>query len=288
MFLIADSGSTKADWAIVYPDGTKVLETHTTGLNPDLVSAAQVTEALQDNKDLEQRKTQFTQVYFYGAGCSRTSSNQIVHKALDAFFENARLVVDHDLVGAAYAAYRGTPTIACILGTGSNSCYFDGEKLTETLRSLFYILADEGSGNNIGKRIVQAYFLNKMPAELRKAFEERYELSFDDLYQNVYHSPLPNVYLASFSRFALDYKAEPFIQNIVYQSFMEFFINRVLPYRQAAECEVNFVGSVAYYYEHILRAVATHLNLKVGGIVKKPIDKLVEYHLKYIIPNTSV
>lgn len=288
MILIVDSGSTKSDWVALNLDGTESFRTETIGFNPYFIDSKTIEEELKKNTELVSIKDKVQKVFFYGAGCSSDTMNAVVEKALQSFFKKSKVVVDHDLLAAAYAAYNGKPAIVCILGTGSNSCYFDGKTLYEETPSLAYILGDEGSGNNLGKRILQAYFLKKMPKHLARAFEERYHLTVAELNKNVYQNPFANAYLASFSRFVADHKYEPFIQKIVYDSMKEFFINQVLPYPQARTSEINFIGSIAHYYEEILQAVASEFHLQIGFVLRKPIDNLVKYHLLYLLDDVLV
>ncbi|MCB9203082.1 MAG: ATPase [Flavobacteriales bacterium] len=284
MILIVDSGSTKSDWVILNSEGKEEFRTETIGFNPYFISTKEIEAEIGKNEQLVELKEKATQVFFYGAGCSSEKMNAVVEKALSKCFVNAEITVDHDLLGAAYAAYNGKPAIVCILGTGSNSCYFDGEKLEEATPSLAYILGDEGSGNNLGKRILQAYFLKKMPKRLCQAFKERYNLTIEQLNKNVYQNQFANTYLATFSRFVSDHKYEPFIQKLIYDSMKEFVVNQILPYKEARFSEINFIGSVAHYYEEILYAVAAEFHLKIGFVIRKPIDNLVKYHLLYILP----
>lgn len=285
MTLIVDSGSTKSDWVVLDQEGKEVLRTETVGLNPYFISTKEIGNEISKNEELSKLQESVAKVFFYGAGCSSNKMNTIVEKALNDSFVNASIMVKHDLLAAAYAAYNGKPAIVCILGTGSNSCYFDGEKLYEETPSLAYILGDEGSGNNLGKRILQAFFLKKMPKRLHQAFQERYNLTTEELNKNVYQNQFANTYLATFSRFVSDHKYEPFIQQLIYSGLKEFFINQVLPYKEARFSEINFIGSVAHYYEEILYAVAAEFHLRIGFVIRKPIDNLVKYHLLYILPN---
>lgn len=288
MILIVDSGSTKSDWVILNHEGKELFRTETIGFNPYFISKKEIENEISKNNKLLNLKKSASKIFFYGAGCSSKKMNIIVEKALISSFINASIMVEHDLLAAAYAAYNGKPAIVCILGTGSNSCYFDGKTLYEETPSLAYILGDEGSGNNLGKRILRAFFLKKMPKRLHQAFQNRYNLTTEELNKNVYQNQFANTYLATFSRFVSDYKYEPFIQKIIYDSLKEFFMNQVLPYKEAHVSEINFIGSVAHYYEDILYAVAAEFHLKIGFLIRKPIDNLVKYHLLYILPRESV
>ncbi|MBA5629818.1 ATPase [Moheibacter lacus] len=283
MIAIADSGSTKTDWVILNNDLTEDFRTNTIGFNPYHIDAPAIEAEMMKNEELKVISDKITQVYFYGAGCSADFLKETVKNGFRNYFKHAELKVDHDLLAACYAVYRGTPAIVCILGTGSNACYFDGKEVKEATPSLAYILGDEGSGNHMGKKLLHAYFSKKMPKHLAKKFHETYHLTISVLNINVYQKPLANAYLASFSKFVHENKDEPFIQNLIYTSMADFFENQVLPNREARFSEINFIGSVAHYYEDIIRAVAANYHLEVGHIVRKPIDNLVDYHKKYIL-----
>lgn len=287
MIAIVDSGSTKSDWIILENEGEELFRTNTIGFNPYFLNTKDIVKELKANESLMEVADSLTHIFFYGAGCSSPHLNKIVENALKEVFTSSKAIVDHDLLGAAYAAYNGKPAVVCILGTGSNSCYFDGNALREETPSLAFILGDEGSGNNLGKRLLQAYFLKKMPKHLRRAFDERYGITIDDLNENVYKNKFANKYLASFSRFVADHKYEPFMQKLVYDSLREFFLNQVLPYPEARNSEINFIGSVAYYYEETLKSVAAEFHLTIGIVVRKPIDSLVQYHKLYILPELA-
>lgn len=283
MIAIADSGSTKTDWVILNPDHSENFRTNTIGFNPYHINSESIEAEMFKNEELKTISDKITHVYFYGAGCSADFLKDIVKKGFVNFFPNAELNVDHDLLAACYAVYRGTPAIVCILGTGSNACYFDGKEIKEATPSLAYVLGDEGSGNYMGKKLLHSYFSKKMPKELAEKFHETYHLTISVLNINVYQKPLANAYLASFSTFVYENREHPFMQNLIYTSMCDFFENQVIPNPEARFSEINFIGSVAHYYEEILRAVAPTYHLEVGHIVRKPIDNLVNYHKQYIL-----
>lgn len=287
MNAIIDSGSTKSDWVIIGDDNEEKFRTHTKGFNPYFINAREILAALKENEELVEAADEIKHIFFYGAGCSSERMCAVVQKAFDEFFPNSNNHIDHDLKAAAYTAYNGKPTVACILGTGSNSCFFDGENLYEACPSLSYILGDEGSGNHLGRELLRNYFTNKLPKHLARAFDERYNLTIGELNKRVYQEKFANTYLATFSRFVADHKYEPFIQQMVYKCLKDFFVYQVLPYKEAASSEVNFIGSVAFYYDEILGAVANEFNMKIGKIVKKPINDLVNYHKMYIFPKIN-
>lgn len=283
MIAIADSGSTKTDWVILNDDLTENFRTRTIGFNPYHIDSKSISEEIVKNQELAAVADQIKKVFFYGAGCSADFLHEIVKEGFRPFYKNAELSVNHDLLAACYAVYRGVPAMVCILGTGSNACYFDGKEIKEATPSLAYVLGDEGSGNHLGKKLIHAFFSKKMPKHLADKFHDTYGLTITELNVNVYQKPLANAYLASFSKFVHENKQEPFIQNLIYTSMEAFFENQVLPNPEARFCEVNFIGSVAHYYEDIIRSAAARFHLEIGHIVQKPIDALVDYHRKYIL-----
>lgn len=289
MIIIADCGSTKTDWVVLNNNKKELFRTTTIGFNPYYVDSAFITSVLVSNEDLVNIKDQVEAVYFYGTGISSKRNIQIVYNGLSQFFpENTTLTVQHDLLGACYAAYKGKPVMVCILGTGSNSCYFDGKNLREETKSLAFILGDEGSGNHLGKKIVRAYFNKKMPEHLSKAFEKKYNnLTVEILNENVYRNHFANAYLASFSEFAYEHKQDPYVQRLIYDSMKAFMEIQVSPYKEARECDMNFIGSIAHYYEDIIRAAAAEMHFTVGHIIRKPIDDLVEYHIQYLLSDNA-
>jgi N-acetylglucosamine kinase-like BadF-type ATPase len=287
MIAIVDGGSTKCDWVIIESGGKKVLRTESLGFHPRLVTSEIIEEVLLNNKELQSIAFEIEHVYFYGAGCSSEEVKQIVRLPLEKLYPNATIIVDHDMRGAAYSAYFGKPAIVCILGTGSNACYFDGKVLEEEIPSLGWILGDEGSGSYLGKKLLHAYFSNKMPKYLSIAFEDKYKLTIGELLENVYQKPRANSYIAGFNRFIAEHKREPFIQNLIYEAMKAFFENQVLVFPQVRDSEINFIGSIAHYYEDILKTVASEYHLTIGDIVKRPIDNLVKYHLIYKIPELN-
>lgn len=283
MVAIVDAGSTKCDWVILDDFKKVFLKTETIGFNPNIINPELIVPEIQKNTSLVSTKNSIKKVFFYGSGCGVPENRAVVEKELQRFFTQAEIAVKEDLTAAAYAAYNGKPAIVCILGTGSNSCYFDGENLKIELPSLGFLLGDEGSGSSIGKQLVRRYFMKKLPDDLRQAFEDKYQLTIDVALKNMYHNPRANAYLADFNKFVVEHKSHPYFQNMVFDEMKNFFDYQVLPYPEAKEAEINFIGSIAYYYENILRSAAAELNLKMGSVVQKPIESLVNYHIKYIL-----
>lgn len=282
MIAIVDGGSTKCDWVILENTGKVSQKTESVGFNPNIISADLIPQEIEKNPHLFLIKNQLDYVYFYGSGCGTAENALLVETQLQKVFPYAKVTVKEDLTAAAYAAYNGKPAIVCILGTGSNSCYFDGESIRRDLPSLGFLIGDEGSGSALGKHLVRRFFMKKLPQDLHQEFVETYHLTIEDAIKNMYHNPRANAYLAEFNKFVVQRKQHPYFQNMVFDEMKNFFEYQVLPYEEAREAEINFIGSIAYYYEDVLRAAAAELNLTVGHIVQKPIESLVEFHKKYI------
>lgn len=283
MVAIVDGGSTKCDWVILDDAKKVILKAETIGFNPNNISAELILPEIEKNDGLQSVKNGIKKVFFYGSGCGVAENRAIIERELKKFFLDSEIVVKEDLTAAAYSAYNGKPAIVCILGTGSNSCYFDGENIKIELPSLGFLIGDEGSGSAIGKQLVRRYFMKKLPQDLHHAFEGKYHLTIDDALRNMYHNPRANAYLADFNKFVVEHKSHPYFQKMVFEEMKNFFDYQVLPYDEAKDAEINFIGSIAYYYENILRSAAAELNLTVGHVVQKPIESLVNYHIKYIL-----
>lgn len=275
MKLIVESGSTKTDWAIVRENDTPVIF-HTSGINPFLHSKLDIAGVIEEEDGLEDYFQQIHHIDFYGAGCSSEARCEKVRAVLAQFFQNADIVVEHDFMAAAKATYSGEPGIACILGTGSNSTYFDGEKCLEKIPSLGFIMGDEGSGYHMGKLLLTRLLYKKLPSDIAETLTNEYGLTKDIILHNVLSEPNPNRYLASFAPFVLKNREEPAIQSIIDEVFESFIGTHVFCYENYAEVPVHFVGSIAHYFEQDLRRVGKKMGVKVVNIVHKPMDELVK------------
>lgn len=287
MIAIVDGGSTKCDWVLVDELGKTLFKTETIGFNPNIIDAHLIPSEIQKNSQLSEVKNKIDHIFFYGSGCGVEANRIKVKEAFTSVFPNAEILVKEDLTAAAYAAYRGKPAIICILGTGSNSCYFDGQEIRRDLPSLGFLIGDEGSGSALGKLLVKNYFMKKMPQDLHDEFQSEYRLQIEDVLHNMYHNPRANAYLADFSRFIVARKKHPYLQHLVFEELKNFLDYQVLPYEESKNVEINFIGSIAYFYKDILRSAAADFHLQIGQIVQKPIESLVEYHRTYILPNLN-
>jgi N-acetylglucosamine kinase-like BadF-type ATPase len=278
MIIVAESGSTKCDWLINHNDG-KVLETHTMGFNPFFHQPDEILTYLRGNQDLSQVASKATAVYFYGAGCSSPDRNEVILSALVQFFRNAHCEVNHDLNASAFATWDGNPAITCIIGTGSNSCYYDGVSVSEQVPALGYILGDEGSGSYFGKKLIADYLYKRLPKELQDAFFEQYKLQKEEIFHQVYNTNKANVFLASFMRFIVPHKEHAYIREMVYEGLSRFAEIHICCYSNFREVPVHFVGSVAFYFTEILQQVAVEKGFSLGKIDKNPGMSLLKYHL---------
>ena len=280
MILIADGGSTKADWIAINSDKKEEFRVRTLGLNPAVVAEDELENRIINMFELIKIKDDVTEIHFYGAGCGTPKPTKILEDVLQKIFINAKINVAEDMLAAVYAATGKEPGLVCILGTGSNSCYFDGEHVHMKTASLGYILMDEASGNYFGKVLLRDYFYNKMPKAIAEKFNEEFNLEADYIKKNLYRTPNPNMYLASFAKFMFDFKEEKYIKRIIKKGFQEFFKYRILPFNKTAETPLYFIGSIAYYFRESLEKIAKKNNLKVTGIIQRPIDNLLDYHLQ--------
>ncbi len=277
MILVADSGATKSDWVLMSENmSNQTFEL--VGLNPYYIDSAQIETIIRKELVPVIENEKVEKVYFYGAGCSTVYKSMMIEEALVKPFKNAEIVVNSDLLGAARALFWNEEGIACILGTGSNSCYFDGEKIVKNVPSLGYFFGDEGSGAHMGKIFIRDYLLGNLPDDIDKAFRKEYNYTRENILDAIYNLPFPNRFLASFNTFYADNLSNKYIFELVTNSFREFFINQVEHYENYRDLPVSFVGSVAFYFEALLRQVAAEFDIKVQKVLRTPIEALAKYH----------
>lgn len=277
MILIADSGSTKIDWCLV-DDGKIVQQIFTCGMNALLLTEEEM--EMRIASELAPRIAQYKvdEVYYYGAGCVSDDVCGNVKRAISKSIKAEVIEVHTDLLAAARALCGHQPGIACILGTGSNSCYYDGKEIVDNVSPLGYILGDEGSGAVLGKLLVGDVLKNQLPSALCDKFLEQYELDRMTIIRRVYKEPQPNRFLASVSRFLIENIEEPAIHRLVLNSFKSFFVRNIANYANYKELEVNFVGSIAYYYSEVLKEAASAMDCTIGTIIQSPMEGLITYH----------
>ncbi len=287
MIYLAESGSTKTDAVLLDDAGEVIQRFNHIGLNPYFYSAEMINAEIRKIPEIKEHYDSIKQVYFYASGSSSEFLACRLKQGLSAVFQKAQIHVDHDLVACSYATYTGEPAISCILGTGSNSVYFDGQNFSNSNSGMGFILGDEGAASYIGKRLLRGYFYRRMPEEYRGKFKAQYNLEKDEVTRRVYQEEHANVYLASFAPFASENIAHPYFWEIVFSGFMEFLENHVLCFDNARQVPIHFVGSIAWYFQDILKEVMGHMDLKPGQIIQKPLDNLIEYHRKYIFSLSS-
>lgn len=279
MILIADCGSTKTDWRGIMPDGTIVGQYKTIGFNPYYQDTDAIYQELQKNL-CPLVNHLVTEIYFYGTGITNTEKKVILVNALQQAFPSATIDVYSDMLGAARALCGQSAGIACILGTGANTCFYDGEQIAHQVPSLGFWLGDEGSGAYLGKVLVQAYLHKELPSELKEKFEKRFGVKDRlEILENAYQKPFPNRYFASFSKFLFDNRNHPFCYQLVSDAFRTFFDKNLLKYPNYHETKIHFVGSVAFYYSDILRRIVQEKQATLGVIMETPIAGLALYHI---------
>lgn len=282
MILIADGGSTKADWIAINDNKEEVFRVRTLGLNPAVVPQEELRNRIINMFQLINIKESVREIYFYGAGCGTKKPTEILKNTLQDIFFNAEINVSEDMLAAVYASAGKSPSVVCILGTGSNSCYFNGLTMEMLVPSLGYILMDEASGNYFGKKLIRDFYYDKMPKTIAKKFKQSFNLDADVIKHNLYKETNPNMYLASFAKFMFDYKDEKYVKKLIKKGFVEFFKYRILPYNKEKDTPIYFIGSIAFYFKDILEKVAQKYSLEITDIIQRPIDNLVNYHKKNI------
>ncbi len=275
MQLIADSGSTKVSWRALCDDGS-VLSVETVGINPVFMEDAAIEKILNDGL-VPVIGGKVDRIWFYGAGVVGGEPSAKLERCFGKVFPGSSCEVVSDVVAAARALCGHKPGIACILGTGSNSCFYDGEGIAENVRAGGFILGDEASGAYLGKRLISDFIKGLLPAPVEKEFTKRYGLDYPTIVQKVYREPMPSRFLASFSPFIAEFKNHPHVANLLKSSFEEFLRRNIIHY-DYKKYPVNFVGSIAFYYKDILEKAVNAAGMRMGIVLKGPIDGLVEYH----------
>ncbi|ARN76890.1 N-acetylglucosamine kinase [Nonlabens spongiae] len=282
MILITDSGSTKCDWIAIDNDGNEIFKTRTKGMNPAILSVEQLQARIDESVELVEHREKVEKLYFYGAGCGTEKPRQTLEVLLKGHFSKAdEVMVKEDTAAAVYAAVGDRPGIVCILGTGSNCCFSDGKEIHQKIVSLGYTIMDEASGNWYGKELIRDYSFKSMPQRLRERFSSAYDLDPDFVKKNLYKEPNPNAYLAKHAEFIFQNLDEPYIKKVLRRGLRKFSRNMILQFHEEIkEYKVHFVGSIAYFAERRIKQVADEFDYEVGNIVRRPIEGLVDYHIK--------
>jgi N-acetylglucosamine kinase-like BadF-type ATPase len=280
MKLLVDSGSTKADWISIDDTGKVLFTTQTLGLNPEVLNEQEIISRLNERFDISLNKAKVSHLFFYGAGCGTDRMKDFLTKVFKDYFQNATIVVHEDTYAAVYATTpKNEKAIVCILGTGSNCSYFDGTLLHQKVQSLGYIAMDDCSGNQFGRKLIRGYYFNKMPQKLAADFEKAYDLDPDVIKHNLYKTPNPNAYLATFAKFLIVNKKSEFCQKIIFEDMEDFVENYIKQYENCYDVPINFIGSIAFYLKEELQIVLDKHGLKLGNVLRRPIDGLIDFHI---------
>ncbi|GAB5539631.1 MAG: ATPase [Salibacteraceae bacterium] len=278
MKCIADSGSTKTTWVLLDEAGKELARTSTIGLNPFFVDSDEIAEVTREALNKLSISADIERLFFYGAGCSSEKRKEMVRKGIAKCRPQAAIEVDHDLLAAARAACKTSSGIACILGTGSNSCEYDGVSITDNIPALGFMAGDEGSGSAIGRRLIQGWLYREMPSDLAQSFIKEFDLTKENTLHRLYYEPKPNRFMASLAGFCGTYQKHDYIQNILSISFLEFIDRHILKYTSAKSVPIHFIGSIAYYYQNELKACLEQRDLAMGLLIRDPINQLIEFH----------
>jgi N-acetylglucosamine kinase-like BadF-type ATPase len=274
--LIADSGATKAEWCLLKNGKRKTIFTQ--GISPYFLSTEQIKELLIKELKPALKDQTIDQVFYYGTGCANLTNAKSVQKAIQQVLPDAKTEVTHDLMAAARALCGDEKGVSCILGTGSNSCFYDGKKILKNSPGLGYVLGDEGSGAYLGKKVIQYYLYDTFDYELKGRFDLTYLTNASEILENVYKKPLPNRYLASFTKFLADNRGHFMIENIIEDGLNDFFFYHLCKYKEIWKYPVNFTGGVAFGFKDVIQQLCNSYGFELGKIMKNPMDGLVQYH----------
>ncbi len=274
--LIADCGATKCEWCLLQNGSIKKILTQ--GISPYFLPAEEVVTLLKKELLPRLKNIAVDEVYYYGTGLGNTSNVKLIKAALKKVFPGALIEANTDLLGAARALCGNEKGVACILGTGSNSCYYNGRKIIKNSPGLGYVLGDEGSGAYLGKKVIQHYLYNTFDEDLRARFDAKFTTSMHEILEHVYKQPQPNRYLASFTNFLAENRGHFMVENIIEDGLNDFFYYHLYKYRESWLCPISFTGSVAFGFKDVLQELCSTYELELGKVLKQPMDGLIEYH----------
>lgn len=274
--LIADSGATKCEWCLIDEGNKKKIMT--TGISPYFLNAEQIEQLLLKSLVPKLKDAVVDEVHFYGTGLSNKNNVLLLKTVLKKVFRKAKIAVETDLTAAARALCGKKKGIACILGTGSNSCFYDGKKITKNSPGIGYILGDEGSGAYLGKKVIQYYLYQTFDEELLTSFQKRFLVNPIDILENVYKKPLANRYLASFAIFLAENRGHYMIENIIEDGLNDFFFTHIYKYKESWTHPINFIGSIAFGFKDVLQELCNSYELELGKVQKAPMKGLIDYH----------
>lgn len=276
MILLADGGSTKVDWRLI-DNGTEILQVTTLGANPFLRTREDISEELKRTLIPQLEGYDIQSVHFYGAGCAFPDKNEIVRQAIEDNVTNAQIEINSDLLAAARGLCGRENGIAAILGTGSNSCYYDGEKILDNVSPLGYIIGDEGSGAVLGRLFLGACLKNQLTLGIKEKLMSEINMSIPDILDRIYKQPMPNKFLASFAPFIRQNIEDESVYNLVFIAFKNFFLRNIMQY-DYKNTEVHITGSIGFYFQDMLKDVAKGFDIQIGQITPSPMDGLIKYY----------
>ena len=274
--LIADGGATKCEWCLIGPG--KKHTWFTQGMSPYFLDSNQMEAMLRKELLPNMAKRKPDEVHFYGTGNKDPRNARQTRTALKNVFSGATVTVNHDLMAAARALCQREPGIACILGTGSNSCSYNGKRILRNSPGLGYALGDEGSGAYLGRKVIQHYLYGVFDNELKEKFDKKYHTNDAEILKNVYKKPLPNRYLASFAIFLGENRGHYMIENIIEDGLNDFFYNHVSRYRESSRWPVHFAGSIAWHFRDVIENLCEAYGIRMGKVLKQPMEGLVKFH----------
>ncbi len=276
MKLIADSGSTKTSWYLITDSAHSNTSCETDGINPFFQQSSDIVKTLATQFSIPFEK--IDSLFFYGAGAANEAKKQELYHALQEYFKTDNILVESDLLAAAHSLCGNQPGIAAIMGTGSNSCFYDGSRIVDNVSPLGYILGDEGSGAVLGKKLLSDILKNQFPQHLIKLFFETYTQTPAQIMENVYRRPFPNRYMAGFTRFLSANLHEEAVYKLLLGSFTDFFHRNIKQYPQATELPVHFTGSIAWHFSEVLKEAARKTGCIMGNLSQHPMEGLIRYH----------
>jgi len=278
--LIADSGSTKCEWRLI-ASGKRTKKIFTTGISPYFLKADEIKALLQKELLPKIKNINIDEIFFYGTGLKDNANKKFIHTVLKKVFSTAKIEVQTDLLGAARALNQKGKGISCILGTGCNSCYYDGKKILKNSPGIGYVLGDEGSGAYLGKKVIQYFLYGTFDEELMLAFNQKYNnITADEIIMNVYTKPRANRYLASFALFLAENRGHYMVENIIEDGLNDFFFTHLIKYRESWLYLIHFTGSIAFGFKDVIKNLCNSYEMQLGTILKQPMDGLVKYHFK--------
>jgi glucosamine kinase len=275
--LIADSGATKCEWCVV-ERGKAKKTIFTLGISPYFLSSHQVEELVRREVFPEVRKFKIEAIFYYGTGCKNPANKTMIKKAIKKVFPDLEVNVDHDMMGAAKSVCLHTKGVACILGTGSGSCFYNGKTIAKSSTGLGYVLGDEGSGAYLGKKVVQYYLYDTFDEELKYRFEEKFKLSSVEILDKVYKQPLPNRFLAGFTAFLAENRGHFMVENIIEDGLNDFFFHHIIKFNESWKYPIHFVGGVSYGFRDVVKDLCSSYELELGTILQNPMEGLIKFH----------